>query len=225
MPDDGPDAPLFGPSIPAMREAIQKDRGVLVPAPRIQPGDRLGQGDYAILFDEVTVAEGAVVLGRRYCPVPVERLVARGVPREAVQEDPNPRTGGPGCWVRPEDAETLAGRGLEVWPEELNYVVEHLGAALRDHLGSFLGIQEVHNLLEEWEERNRRFAPVVQQILFEPLWRLRFSRILRALVSARVPIGDWTVILAVVREKGWPGDPDAAAAVLQALRDQLGSAS
>jgi tetratricopeptide (TPR) repeat protein len=220
--DAGPDAALFTSYIPGMRASIEVERGVQVPAPRIHPKDHLGQGHYAILLDEVTVASGAVPLGMRYCPVPAERLVELGLAREALREAPNPRTGAPGCWVRQEEVETLDVHRLETWPEEIVYVVEDLGAALRDHLGGFLGIQEVHNLLEEWG-RVRVFAPVVQQILSEPLLRLRFSRILRELADSAVPITDWKEILAVVKDKGLSADN--AGAILHTLQRRLGSAS
>jgi flagellar biosynthesis component FlhA len=155
----------------------------------------------------------------RYCPASPATLQELGLPAQALTEAPHPLTGEPGCWIQPDFWGTVDDApDLELWDDPILYTIYHLESVLRRNLAEYLGIQEVENLLEQWEE-NDRGASLIQAALPDQAARYRFARVLRALVRERAPITRWPEILEVTHEVGLESD-DVREAV-RAIRLQL----
>ena len=110
---------------------------------------------YLIMLDEVPMRMGTLPAGMRFTPATAQQLRAAGVPDAAFNEaaDPTDFTGSrKGCWVGETIAEGLPAQSIDVWPRREDYLIRHLETLLRHSAVSFVGTQEVANLLEEWKK-------------------------------------------------------------------------
>ncbi len=218
---EGPDTDwtLFTTYLPAMRDRIEKELGVRVPGVRIRGNEvDMPPESYLIMLDEVPVVMGNLQTNMRYSPAAAETLQNLGIPYQALIEASHPLTGKPGCWIEPDYWDLVTTHGLILWAEPLVYMVYHLEAILRQNLADFLGIQEVENLLESWAQTERG-SSLIKAALPDQTTRIRFARLLRALVRERVPITSWEEILAVVQEMRLISDDISA--VIRAVRLRL----
>ncbi|MCI0421739.1 MAG: FHIPEP family type III secretion protein, partial [Acidobacteria bacterium] len=142
--------------LPEMRDRIQNEMGVRVPGVRIRGNETdLPLDSYLIILDEVPIVMGYVEVTRRYCVASPETLQGLGIPDEALIESSHPLTGELGCWLEPDYWELVTSKGFELWAEPLVYMIYHLEAVLRRNLADFLGVQEVENLIESWEQTEK----------------------------------------------------------------------
>jgi tetratricopeptide (TPR) repeat protein len=211
---------LFKTYIPQMRNRLLSEQGVSTPGVRVRGNNSLGHADYAISLDEnlLPFEAGSVHLDKRYCTAPPTKLRELGIPADAVAEATNPLTGAPGGWIADEHWDTITRRGLELWPEPLAFIINHLEAVLRDRLADFLGVQEVEPLIEKWSESDRG-AGLIKTALPDQAARLHFGRLLRTLVRQRVPIVAGEDILEAI--EGVPLNADSLPAALRAARLRL----
>ena len=198
VPEDTSTAwPLFGTYIPDMRERIARDTGVTVPGVRIRGNDGdLAPGSYVLMLDEVPLTLNVVYPGLVFCRAAAESLAALDITPQ--RESIDPFTLGPGGWIAPEDAPRARAAGIETWDDPLRYVAAHLELLLRTNLIMFLGLQEVEFLLETWRA-GRLLVP-------DAASRLRFGRVLRALLREGVPINRPADILAAIEQVGLADD-------------------
>jgi tetratricopeptide (TPR) repeat protein len=208
---------LFRTHLPNLRQGIQQECGVLVPGVRVR-GHGPGGGGYIILIDDLPVASGRVCLGRRYCPAPLETVRALDLPATDVEEAANPMVAWQrGAWIAPAQWERLEAAGFELWEDEAKYVTAHLEAVLRCNLADLLGLQEVEDLLERWATDEGK-AERIKSVLPNKRARLAFSRVLRALVTERVPILALGEILEAVAETGLDNDRQRRSVAAARLR-------
>jgi flagellar biosynthesis component FlhA len=121
---------------------------------------------------------GTLSADTRFADASPDVLRAAGID---FQEATNPETATAGGFVT-EDQEALArSAGIGLWGL-LEYPMRHLRAVIENQLTSFLGHQEVLNLLEEQESEIRR------TILARPELLSPLTAVLRALVDEGVPI-------------------------------------
>ena len=99
-------------------------------------------------------------------------------------------------------------------------MVRHLEAVLRQNLADFVGIQEVEGLLQRWGQTEENKA-LIRKAIPDWLSRLRFARLLRALVEEQVPITSWRKILACVEATGLDNLEEAVRAVRLRLKEEL----
>jgi tetratricopeptide (TPR) repeat protein len=207
---------LFTELIPAMRDRIAAETGVPVPGIRVRGNDALAADAYRILVEESFRAEGAVLLGHRFCPgaaaVPEdERALAARVPLG----------GGEGAWVAPETAEALAEAGVVVWAEEVAYPMAHLEAVLRGDLAPFLGLDETVALIEGWRE-DPSLEPLVGRAAADGRGRALLEWVAQRLAAERVPLADPRPMLDVLATAGAETDRwEALRAVRLAMRSAL----
>jgi tetratricopeptide (TPR) repeat protein len=204
---------LFKFYIPEMRKRIQDGMGVAVPGVRVRRNNALAANDYVVMLDEIPLVKSAVQLDRRYCPVSAAKLQELGIPQQSLVEAPHPQTGEPGCWILRDNWGSVTGNGVELWAEPLVYVIYDLEAVLLRNLADFLGVQEVENLLETLGKKEGGSA-LIEAALPDPASRLRFARLLRALVRERVSITQWENILKTFQTQGL-----ATRNVAEAVRD------
>ncbi len=204
-----------------MRTRIRNEIGVQVPNVRMRSNDTdMPPGTYLIMLDDIPLAMGTVHADRFYCPVAPEILQILGIPRESLIEAFHPLTGEPGCWVSPDNREKITGRGFKLWDDPLIFIFYHLEAILRQNLAEFLGVQEVEDLIENWK-KDEEGSSLIQAVLPDQTSRLRFARLLRALIEENVPITAWKDILKVVQNHGL--DHEDNMEVVQAIRLRLKS--
>src|SRR5262249_44049749 len=152
VPEDaGDDWSLLTSQLPTMRNRVREKTGVRVPGVRVWLNETDWMSDcYRILLDEIPVVLGTVNPGKRYTPASPAALERIGIPAEAVEEAANPVNGEPGCWVAPDHWKRIEENGVELWADLLEFVTRNLEAVLLANLASFVGVQEVDNLIEEW---------------------------------------------------------------------------
>lgn len=197
---EGPDSDweLFKTYLPEMRDRIQADIGVKVPGIRIRSNDTdMPPGSYQIMLDEVPLVMEFLESDKVYCVASLESLEALKIPKSALLAKSHPMTAMPGCWVGNEYLDILKDYGYEIWDDPLLFMIYHLEAVLRRNLSQFLGIQEVENLLSQWQETEQGEA-LVNAILPNNETQLHFASLLRALVKENVPITSWEKILEAV---------------------------
>jgi len=163
---------------------------------------------------------GNVEVNMRYCPASPKSLQELGILEQDLVEALHPMTGESGCWIQPDHWDLIINSGLELWAEPLVYMVYHLEAVLRQNLADFLGVQEVENLLEVWEQTEKG-ASLIKTALPDQTSRLRFARVLRALVKENVPITLWADILEAAQGVGLASDD--VSKVVRAVRLRLKS--
>jgi type III secretory pathway component EscV len=128
----------------------------------------------------------------RYCaanPASVENV---GVPADSLKPAPHPITGAPGCWVASKFLSQVESAGFELWPEPTTYMMVHLEAVLRKHLGEFVDIQETARWLANAPEQ---MAELVKEAIPNVAARLKLTQVLRGLVEEGVPILNHALIL------------------------------
>ena len=200
------DWPTLKRWIPEMRERIEDEAGVRVPGVRIKANTELSDDRYVIMLDELPLVRGRVYSNAKYSPSSASVLEAAEIPLEKLTEAPHPLSGKSGWWVPPEYWERVEqAEGCSLWQDPMQYIVAHLERVLRSNLASFLGLQEVLNLLARWTNL-KSGRELIESALPDSVARDRFARVLRALAHERVPITDWESILAAVRESGLASD-------------------
>ncbi|HXK03299.1 MAG TPA: FHIPEP family type III secretion protein [Verrucomicrobiae bacterium] len=221
--------PLFTEYVPQMRQRIQADMGVTIPGIRFRAETtELPVDSYRILLHEVPLASGSVVRNCRFCAdeSALQQAAGRSISGRAGF---NPRTPWrDGIWLSAGDWTAAEKAGLPLW-NEFQYILAHTEYILRANLAQFLGLQEVENSLETWHNQARRdafplHAPPAADVLPDIPCRLRFMRLLQALVTENVPVKDLDSILDAVRCT--PTGPGAdllpwVEAVRLKLRDRL----
>ena len=214
---------LFKKFIPEMRERILNEMGVRTPGVRFRGSDGvLSKESYIILLDEIPLVQNSVQMSRRYCPASPDLLREAGVSEENLIEARLTLTGQTGCWIGVEDWELVSRSGLELWEDPLIFMIYDLEALLRRNLADFLVIQEVENMIEGWKQTEHG-SKLIEAVLPDQTSRLRFSRLLRALVKEMVSIAPWERILEAVQSAGWGGDDigEIARAVRLRLKEFL----
>ena len=219
IPDDpGPGWVLLKTYLPEMRARIQSEMGMSVPGVRIRSSDALDAQSYVISINDVPVVSGNVYGDKRFTPASPAALDQAGVTLAGPVDGTDPTTGKPGNWVNYEDWDAVTDAGFELWDDALDFIVRHLESVLRQNLADFLGLQKVENLLETWSETEES-TTLIATALPDDASRLRFARVLRALVGEQVPITRWQRILETVQQTGL--DADDVIPVISAVRRQL----
>ena len=216
--DISSDGPLLGKYIPEMRTRVLDEMGVQLPGVNVRGEVLEPANSYIFMLDEVPLLMGRTEEQMRYCPEPPAKLQELGIDRERLTLAPHPLTRQPGCWVPADYWEALAARKIELWDDPLVFVIYHLEAFLRQNLAVFMGVQETETRLSIWEQ-SESGAALIKSALPDATARLRFVRVLRALLEEQVPLTRWEDILQAVQENGLPRE-DVSEAV-RAVRLRL----
>ncbi len=208
---------LFKRHLPDMRQRIWQRMGVRLPGVRIREGDDdFETGSYFILLDEVPQAVGQLHANHFFILHPLEEVATRlQAATTEWRTAPIPGQSGSGCWAPMEYLKTAEAANLPLWSDPWEYLTYHLESVLTQQLALFLHTQAVQELLEEWPQTPDDHTLIISALPDAPT-RLRFGRLLRALVSEGVSISNWRAILRQLQATGLPNEDITDA--LQAVR-------
>ncbi len=205
--------------LPAMRERIRERTGVRVPGVRIRSNEgELGEGGYLLILHEVPIVFGTVQPSQKYCP-DVDGCRQLGIEVEATA---NPGEDGEGMWLDETLWQRAEQAGLPLW-DPYETMIFHLEAVIRQHLDTFVGLQEAQNLLELWSEGDTNRQALLGRAFGGSEDKVRFVQVLQALVKEGVPVVDLGTILTIFAEEN-PGSSevtDIVEKVRFALRPHL----
>ena len=188
IPDDaGPEWSLIKNYLPQMRARIAEELGVTIPGVRVRANDNMYSYGYTIMVNDIPLETGFLPGNKLYCHTSIDVLQQLGIPEETIDFQPHPVTGDDGYWIEPEYRDLISHNEAAPVHESLIFMVFHIEAVLRSHLADFLGLQDVENLLLNWEQ-DERAASRIRTVLSDETSRFRFARLLRMLVRERVPI-------------------------------------
>jgi FHIPEP family protein len=221
--------PLFKKYVPEMRDRIRDDTGVRIPGIRFRGNQTdLAKDTYLIMLEEIPLAAGSVVHDRKFCPRQSILQEAAGRNVEGIPA-PNPKMPGHnGLWLAENDWPIAEHAALRLW-DCFEYIVAHTESLLRANLCIFLGLQEVENMLEVWQNSNHKAivwerAGLAAEVLPDVRWRLKFTRLLQELAAENVPINDFDTILGILSRTPTGSGPDLlpwVEAVRLGLRERL----
>lgn len=192
--------------LPQLRNAIFLETGVRIPGARVRAQvDGLPPRAVVIRVKEIPVALETVDVDSALVLQPPDRLAAHGL---VAQPALHPVHGRSAASRIPLDAaDQLASEGFSVW-KPAGVVALHVARVAREHLPSFVGLHETHDMVE----RVRQVYPtLVAEVVPSQISLARLAEVLRRLVEERVSIRDLKTILEAIAERG---ERDEAAPVL-----------
>jgi len=187
-----PDA--FNQELARVRSALYHDLGVPFPGVHLRFNENLGGGAYAILIQEIPVANGKVRADALLFQEKTDLLETLSLPYEADERFlPTFET----VWVSHQYREALQKAGLP-FLEGSQIISYHLTLVLRKYAGEFIGLQETKTLLDRME---KSFGELVKECYrVVPLQKM--SEILKRLVQEQISIRDLRTILEALVEWG-----------------------
>ena len=191
---------LFASYIPQLRSRIKNIYGIETPGIRVRllDGSLANDGtafNYQILFNEVPYVRGVVHDGYSFCNnATMESVNTVGVPYDATMTS-SFQFKNKGVWVKNEMLHILDDNKIDYWREPLQYVMWHMQSMIENNLPLFLGTQQIENLLNEW--RKNGFEDLGNKFFSEDAInkKIRFGKLLRALLEEKVPVTNASVIL------------------------------
>jgi flagellar biosynthesis protein FlhA len=173
------------------------------------------------MVHDVPVVIGKVEPEQKFCP---DYEVAESILGPAAAAIPpafNPETGKPdGLWIPKGRWENLASKGQPLW-DHFEYMVRHLERVLWNHLASFVGVQEVKTMLDEWTGSGEDEGALIQKAVPDETARVRLVQVLQRLVTERVPINDLRIILTTFADANTTSPAPELSDVVECLRAAL----
>jgi type III secretion protein V len=186
----------------ALGDDLWRAVGVRLPPVDIRAASGLASGTWRLLLDEVPAATGRAPPSEAVALIPAPELAALGI---AATAEPDPLSGAQLARISAADAARAALLAPVRGP------VERLGAALaaalRDHAHHFVGVQEVHGLLEALEPSHPALVNEISRQVPAPI----LAEVLRRLLEERVPARPLRAILEAALESGAVQHPAALA--------------
>ncbi|MBK8012697.1 MAG: type III secretion system export apparatus subunit SctV [Deltaproteobacteria bacterium] len=203
LDDDAPDRQasadalgLVSSLLPMLRDALYLETGIRFPGVRVRSSvSGLPASSFVIKLKDVPVAQGALPEGRFMALETVSRMQALGL--EALPGR-HPLSGADVAWVALEHKEAVEGAGISAWTAE-SVLIFHLARALRVHARTFLGLQEVTELLDRVAEV---YPALVRETVPKIVTVVQLADVLRRLVDEKVSIRDLKSILEALAEHG-----------------------
>lgn len=194
---------LFVKYIPEMRARIEAGMGIKAPGVRVRGNDTdLPLNSYLIMLNEVPLVMGTVDPTRKFCPSCAALCKILEKPLTSGEQVYNPVTGEKdGAWVEQSEWKKAGTAGVPLW-DSFEYMTRHLESVLRDNLTTFVGFQEIHNLLDDWcrdKDAGPQRQALVNQALPDLNRRVRFVQVLQGLLREYVPITKLRDILEAFR--------------------------
>ncbi|MBP6737475.1 MAG: flagellar biosynthesis protein FlhA [Rhodobacteraceae bacterium] len=200
-----------------MRSHIAAAFGVILPDIRLTDEATLPVGVYRIRVQGVERVRDRLMPDRVLC------LLTEGVMAPAGDDVREPVYGAPARWIRADDQELAALRGLTVVsPPEV--LATHLLEVIRSNLARLLSLRGLRRLLEEFAavsdptraEVNKR---LLDELIPEKVPVDMLLAVLRLLLEERVSIRNLPLILEAIAEGRGLGTPEA---VCEHVRHRLG---
>jgi type III secretion protein V len=203
------------------REKLYAEMGVSVPEVAVSVSPLLKLRQYRLMLFDVPVAHGFVPVGYSLQPNRIQSKLSRDMlylappamsdaEAAANAQSPAPPPDTPlGIWIAASDSTSQSGQNVQGKPAENNdpllslvsgsaLVVYHVQLAIKKHLGSFLGIQEVNQLLTRMAQQYPDLVKESLRIL--PLQRI--ADVLRRLIEEDIAVRNLRDILESLVEWG-----------------------
>ena len=182
--------------IPMMHQEILNSTGVNVPGVRIRSDDNYEEGVYVLSLDEVPIASGRVYAPAKFCP-DAEQCEKLGIEGERAL---NPVDDTIGIWLAESFWKQAEEAGLQL-QDSYQFIVFHLGSLLRQHLETFLGVQEVDGMLRQWNSENEQEKrTLLNTAVPDDGTLVRLTQVLQQLVKEDVPVRNLLAILTAFAE-------------------------
>jgi type III secretion protein V len=182
--------------IPQVRDALYLETGVRFPGVRVRTGvSGLPSSSFAIRLNDVPVLEESMPADRCLATARPEQLRKLGVDAEPTH---SPVNGAPMALIRPEHQDAVEKSGIRVW-SPAGVLALHLAAVLRRRAKSFIGLNEVGELLERLE---KAYPTLVKEVVPKVVSLAQVVEVLRRLVDEGVSIRDLKSIVEALGEHG-----------------------
>ncbi len=178
----------FQESLYELRERLYYELGVLYPPIQVATDEGIPANAFHILLHETPIVQGLIQTEKLLVPEPPSALFMYGIRGE---EGTNPLTGRPATWLDQEHAQLAVKTGLTAW-DAGEVLLLHISRFLRRNGAEFLGIEEVHALLERVKQI---YPALVEQVMPKPVSLHLLADVLRRLARETVSIRDLKLIL------------------------------
>lgn len=174
----------------SLRRHVNREHGLLLPAPRVAPNPLLNRNTYVIKLRGSRVAQGELRLDHFLAIGPEEKLE-----RLPGDKTIDPTYGMPGRFIQPDqrgDAERL---GCMLF-DPLTVLATQLTEVVRAYAADLLGFQELDELLQQ----HLRQRPALQHAV-DAVGRVKLRTVLRKLLAEEVSIRDLPGIVELLAEQ------------------------
>ncbi|MCW5964409.1 MAG: type III secretion system export apparatus subunit SctV [Bryobacterales bacterium] len=209
---DTPEGKPFQEALYELRERLYYELGVLYPPIQVATDEGLLPNAFHILLHETPVVQGIVQADMKLVAEPPSALFMYGLRGD---EGTNPLNGRPATWLSTEQAALAANAGLTTWNAG-EVLLLHLTRFLRRNGAEFLGIEEVHALLERVKQI---YPALVDQVMPKPVTLHLLADVLRRLARETVSIRDLKLILESLGD--WGRTIDNPAVLTEKVRGDL----
>ncbi len=171
------------------------DLGVLFPPVPIALGAELPDDGFEVRLNETPAQSGTIRLD---CHLVPESPLPLASFRITAEEARNPLTGRVAAWVPANQAPLAVAAGLTTW-DPVGVMKLHLTAFLRRNAAEFLGLQQVHEMVEGMRAH---YPNLVEQTVPKPVPLHLLAEVLRGLVREQVSIRDLRSIFESLAQHG-----------------------
>jgi tetratricopeptide (TPR) repeat protein len=216
--DNSPRDRVINVEAPAMQTRIQDRMGVKVPGIRLRGNEDFPQGYYLLMLHEIPMVAGSVDADEKCCP-DADACQRLGLDGHAAF---NPLSEEGATWLSKSEWEQAEKSGLPLW-DAYQYMMLHLESLICRHLATFLGVQEVQNMLEEGEKSETEGISLRKREPLDDATRLCLVQVLQGLVREEVPVKNLTAVLSAFAEANLecPQATDVIEKVRMVLRSDL----
>ena len=172
-----------------IRHQIAEELGLMLPKVRVRDNTLLDLNEYVVRIRDMEVARGEVWPTHHFAVDPGN---AQG-DLPGIESD-EPLSGHRAFWIESSTVDRATGQGFAV-QEPAAVVIQHLTELIRQHSSELLTRQNVHDLVAVLKSR----APtLVEELNSDQVRMSHVHRVLKNLLSERVPIRDLETILQTV---------------------------
>jgi len=213
----GADSPglsaLIEQAIPAMRQRVLANTGVVIPGVRIQASDVLSDREFVVRVRAVPYVGGHVPPWGRLC------TAASACREHGIDGDPlaNAWLGANAAiWLDWDQAAAALELGLPVL-DPYDAMLWALEGLVRVHLHQLVGLAEVDYMVEAWRAQDPdRRSNIVTVALPGQRARIGFAAMVRRIVAGRLSVADLGRLLEIFADEG--ASPEAVDAAIAASR-------
>lgn len=182
--------------VPQLRDALYLETGVRFPGVRVRPFVKsLPESSFSVRINDVPAMQERLPPGRLLATVRPEDLEKLAV---EAQPTSHPVSKAKMSLIKPEDRDAVEASGIAVWNPS-GIVALYLASVLRQKASSFVGLQEVAEMIERME---KAFPALVKEVVPKTATLQQLVGVLRRLVEENVCIRDLKSILEALGEFG-----------------------
>ena len=204
--------PAFQEAVALLRNSLYFDLGVVFPPINVNPASTLAAGAFEIWLNEIPSVRGSIRTDRLLIGESPTALATFGFKGE---DGTHPLSGRPATWITPDQGPAAQAAGFTTW-DTSNVLLLHLTNFLRRNSGEFIGLQEVHLLVERMREL---YPNLVEQVVPKPVPVHLLTDVLRRLSLEAVSIRDLKSILESLGE--WARGEDDPIQLTERVRSDL----